>query len=497
MNVLWLKKDLRVEDHEPLAKALSNGPTLALFVIEPQWLRSPEFSERHLSFALESLEDLKGPLFQRGVPLLIRVGEVIEILSSLNKKYGIRAIYSHEETGLNWTFQRDLQVKEWAAFHSIHWEESRQFGVRRGRLNRDHWQRFRDSVVARPLVVPGSQTPLSGMIPDQVPWDLLKPQKQSFFTGGIRAGREILEGFLYDRGLHYLGGISSPISAFECSSRLSPYLTWGNISLRQVHHALQARRRSLESQRTPVGLKWKKSLDSFESRLWWHCHFIQKLETEPEIEFQNFNRGFDGLRETEFREDLFEAWCKGETGFPMIDACMRALHQEGWINFRMRAMLMSFAAYQLWLHWRKPAQFLAKQFVDFEPGIHFSQVQMQSGVTGINTIRIYSPSKQAKDQDPEGLFIKKYVPELGSLDSQDWVEPENIPPLVAISKGFVPGKTYPLPVVDPKESYQRAKERMFLWRKRFEVVKAAQGVFKKHGSRGARDSFKKVDFETS
>ena len=86
----------------------------------------------------------------------------------------------------------------------------------------------------------------------------------------------------------------------------------------------------------------------------------------------------------------------------MVDACMRALRHTGWLNFRMRAMMASFSSYHLWLHWREPAMYLGGLFLDFEPGIHFSQFQMQSGTTGINTIRIYSPAKQAKDQDPQG-----------------------------------------------------------------------------------------------
>ena len=156
----------------------------------------------------------------------------------------------------------------------------------------------------------------------------------------------------------------------------------------------------------------KKSLIAFKSRLAWHCHFIQKLYDESEIEYQNLNKAYDGLRENNFNEKYFLAWKKGNTGYPFIDACMRYLSKTGWINFRMRAMLVSFASYQLWLDWKKTSKHLAKLFTDYEPGIHYSQFQMQSGTTGINSIRIYNPIKQSHDQDVNGKFIKKWVPEL-------------------------------------------------------------------------------------
>jgi deoxyribodipyrimidine photo-lyase len=166
----------------------------------------------------------------------------------------------------------------------------------------------------------------------------------------------------------------------------------------------------------------------------------------------------------------------------MIDACMRALHQHGWINFRMRAMLMSFSSYQLWLHWKKPAVFLARHFLDFEPGIHYSQAQMQSGVTGINTIRIYSPAKQQVDQDPQGKFIRDHLPELSFIPDADLAEPHKMPPLLQISSGFRIGIDYPEPIVDPVASYQTAKQRIFEWKARDATQKAAKKVVAKHTS---------------
>ena len=109
---------------------------------------------------------------------------------------------------------------------------------------------------------------------------------------------------------------------------------------------------------------------AFLSRCHWHCHFIQKLESEPAIEFKAFNAACDELRSGPLNRRKLEAWQAGLTGYPFVDACMRALKAQGWINFRMRAMLVSFAAYHLWLDWRSFRDWLACQFIDYEPGIH-------------------------------------------------------------------------------------------------------------------------------
>jgi deoxyribodipyrimidine photo-lyase len=210
---------------------------------------------------------------------------------------------------------------------------------------------------------------------------------------------------------------------------------------------------------------------------------MQKLEDEPSIEFENMSRAYDGLREDAFDVSRFQAWCRGETGYPMVDACMRALHRGGWINFRMRAMLVSFASYHLWLHWRPTAVFLARHFLDFEPGIHFSQVQMQSGTTGINTVRIYSPVKQAREQDPEGVFIRRYVPELEGVAAKFIHEPHMMSGREQRKAGCVIGKDYPLPIVDHAQAYRTARERMSSLRRRQQTRDEAKRVYDTHGSR--------------
>ena len=498
LQLVWFKRDLRVADHEPLARAAGRGPVAALYVYEPSVLRSPEFDACHLDFINECLAELRDALARLGCPLLIRTGECPEVLQEIHETHGLHTLWSHEETGLDVTFARDRRVLAWCRSQGIEWHEIPQYGVIRRLKTRDGWAGRWARRMSTPLVAAPPRVSTIAALRDLTAIAASHPLRRAAelgvagssrahaWRGGERQAHQALHSFLQQRGVNYRREMSSPTTGFEACSRISPYLAWGALSMRTAHQACESRRREVgaaHAEGLPVDPRWFGSLQSFSGRLRWHCHFMQKLEDEPRIEFENFSRAFDGLREQEFDAARFDAWCAGQTGYPMVDACMRALHAGGWINFRMRAMLVSFAANHLWLHWRAFAPYLARQFIDFEPGIHYSQVQMQSGTTGINTVRIYSPIKQALDQDPQGTFIKRYVPELAAVPVEYLALPHTMPAVLQQRLGVRIGRTYPAPIVDHVSAYRAARERIAAVRRTAQAHAEADRVQDKHGSR--------------
>jgi deoxyribodipyrimidine photo-lyase len=149
----------------------------------------------------------------------------------------------------------------------------------------------------------------------------------------------------------------------------------------------------------------------------------------------------------------------------------------------MRAMLVSVAAYPLWLHWRPVGQWLARQFLDYEPGIHWSQMQMQSGTTGINTTRVYNPIKQARDHDPQGLFVRRWLPALRRVPDAWLAQPWLMPEALQQRCGLRVGQAIARPPVELEQATHEAKTRLHALRARAEVRAATAAIVDKHGSR--------------
>ena len=460
--VVWFKRDLRLRDHAPLAEAARIGPAVGLVVIEPAWLTSPECDPRHVAHLLACVARLRDDLASRGLPLIVRVADLPQAFVSLREQLPFTDLLSHEETGTGWSYDRDRAVAAWCRAVGVRWQEWPQTGVVRRLRSRLGWAgRWTARMDAPEVPAPHAfqrAMPLDASpLPTLRALGLTEPATPTP-AAGERAAWSMLDSFLAGRGRDYRRALSSPLTAEDGCSRLSEHLAYGTVSMRCVHQATEA-----AIARTPdATLAW--GLKGFASRLRWHCHFMQKLEDQPDLEFRNLARSVDGLRAGDgvhpdpIDTERLQAWCEGRTGYPMVDACMRQLRATGWLNFRMRAMLVSFAAYHLGLHWREPGLFLARQFLDFEPGIHWSQMQMQSGTTGINTLRIYSPAKQAQDHDPQGLYRRRWLPELGT-------------------------PAYPQPIVDERSALADIKTRLYGLRQTPDARQEADAIQQQHGSR--------------
>lgn len=478
--IVWFKRDLRVWDHAPLIAAAAEGAVLPVFIVEPEFWSLPDASARHWSFVSECLRDLQEELAKLGQPLLIRLGNAVTVLHVLAQTYNITALFSHEETGNRSTYARDQKVRLWCRDQGIVWHEIAQHGVQRRLVSRDGWARAWDRQMAEPLCTPPHLTPVKtsdlGVIPTEKDLSLFPDPCHERQQGGRAQAWSTLSSFLTKRGEHYRKDMSNPLKGATSCSRISPYLAWGCLSMREASHAAKDRRQTLRTE----GIKgsWNGALSSFTGRLHWHCHFIQKLEDDPSLEYENLHKSYNTLRPKLPDQTRLTAWAKGETGLPFVDACMRSLIATGWLNFRMRAMLMAVASYHLWLDWRATGEHLARCFTDYEPGIHWPQVQMQSGTTGINTIRIYNPVKQGYDQDPTGAFTRRWVPELTDVEDKFLQEPWK-----SDAAGRILGARYPMPIIDHLRAAKEAREKIWAVRQGADFKTKAKVISDRHGSR--------------
>ena len=483
ISVWWVKRDARLADNTALHAAIATGlPVLPVFCVEPSITEATDYSAMHHHAQRQAVWHLRQQLRVMNADVCIGIGEAMEVLEQLRQKWNIRSVHSHEEIGNGLTFQRDIALANWCEKHAIGYHEYPQNSVQRSGVNRDKFQKLWQVRIA-------DATPLDA--PPEVPQP---PELRAFAAATKFApmsfpahktrwqpvsesdGWATLDSFLTHRGKWFRGGISSPNTAFEAGSRLSVHLAWGTLSTRQIVHALKARVDELDHDDAPDAGRWKQSLQAFQSRLHWRDHFAQRLESEPAMEYRGIHPSYENVP-YENDPKLLAAWAEGRTGFPMVDAVMRCLATVGFVNFRMRAMTVSFACHALHLDWRFIHPHLAGVFRDYDPGIHLSQLQMQAGVVGWNPVRVYSPAKQLADWDEHCKFVKAWLPELRAFDALQ-IQNHTEEPL--------PG--YPPPVVPFVERTRWMTGVLYGIRATAEAMAITPAVYQRHGSRRPQDS---------
>ena len=457
--IVWFKRDFRWHDHAPLREArLSGYPLLLLALFEPGVQALPDFHIRHHRFVYGAALDMEAAF--EGEPLFhFFHQDAWQAFEWLAGRYQIKGVYSHMEVGVRWTYERDIHLARRLRAWSIPWYEFTYNGIVRGARDRRGWSAQWHQWVEQPLIA--STPPMEQIWKPEAETRQrfaryaqasgLSEQANSHQPGGRSYGLRYLNGFLQKRHREYLLGLAKPQAARKTCSRLSPYLSWGCLSHREVWQTSNPAHFPASS---------RKSLEQFRARMRWHDHLIQKFESEPGLEERNQNSAYDRLR-TRWNEAHYQAWQKGQTGFPLVDASMRCVCATGYLNFRMRAMLVSFLTHLLWLDWRRGSRFLAAQFLDYEPGIHYPQFQMQAGTVGIHTPRVYNPVRQARQYDEAGIFIRKWVPELAPVPVRYLAAPWQMSYLEARSVGFYPGADYPYPVVHLQEAHRRARHQLW------------------------------------
>jgi deoxyribodipyrimidine photo-lyase len=471
--IWWAKRDLRLADNQALTAALETArPVLPLFCFEPSVLASSDYSPMHLSAQTDAVTGLRESLRSIGGELYVSYDEVIPTFERILQHRPIEAVYSHEEIGNGLTYARDRQVAAWCRERGVGFKEFPQSSVKRGGVNRDKLhQLWQARIVERSPLPPPCKIPMTRGMHSSASKTSVRAVESSALWQAVNesAAQATLIEFLTERGLRYRGGISSPNSAMTAGSRLSVHLAWGTLSLRSVYHQTVARLSELRTESLADAGRWRQSLGSFLSRLHWRDHFIQRLESEPEMEFQALHPAY---RELVWEDNPLhlEAWIHGRTGFPLVDAVMRCLGATGFVNFRMRAMVVSFACHALHLDWRTIHPRLARIFLDYDPGIHLSQLQMQAGTVGLNTVRVYNPAKQLLDHDPEYRFVSRWVPELRGSTGTDR----------PVGKGL---GDYPAPIVDWRTRTMAMRAELYRRKRAVANRELTAAVLKKHGSR--------------
>lgn len=473
-NIIWLKRDLRLQDHEPFYYAeAAEHDYITIYIFEPSMMKYPDTSLRHLQFIYHSICEMNRKLQPVNRQVLIFHAEATEVFEYLTKEFVVNQVFSYQESGIRQSWKRDKTIAKLLATQGIRWEQFQKDGIIRGIKNRKNWDKNWYEVMHKPCV-PNKYSKserIQLINPFSITASLAKQLEQypeKYQCAGEEYAWKYLMSFCNERGKDYSKFISKPLKSRKSCGRISPYLAWGNLSIRQAYQYVKQH---------PNLAHYKRSFNGMLTRLKWHCHFIQKFEVECDYETKCVNRGYEQL-EYSNDEKLINAWKIGNTGFPLVDACMRCLQATGWINFRMRAMLVSVFCHHFDCDWRLGVYHLANLFLDYEPGIHYPQFQMQAGTTGVNTIRMYNPVKQSQDHDPNGDFMRLWVPELRDVPIEYIHEPWN---MTALERQLLNLEIdYPAPIVSLKQTGRVAREKIWGHRKNEQVISESRRIVTLH-----------------
>jgi deoxyribodipyrimidine photo-lyase len=454
--IWWLRRDLRLDDNPALGAALNHGKQiLPVWILDPALLDSPYVGEKRLSFLWAGLRALDHDLRERGSRLVVRRGDPATELRRLQTESGADAVFAVEDYS-PYAYRRDqrvrqmvpLQVAGSTAIHppgTITKQDGDPYVVYSPFMR--SWKALRPPEEEDLLSAPDKiETPVD-IASVEIPGKPARPEDNPF-PAGPAAARARLAAFLeqdiyqYDTGRNQLD--------IAGTSRLSPYLRFGMLSPRRAAAATGRAWASAADKQA------RKSAETFLNELIWRDFYIHILAHFPHVRSSSFRRKYDDLA-WENNEDQFTAWCTGETGYPVVDAAMRQLRAQGWMHNRARMIVASFLTKDLLIDWRWGERWFMQHLVDGDPAANNGGWQWAAG-TGTDAapyFRIFNPVSQGRKHDPDGEFVRRWLPELQAVPDNFIHNPWEMPADTQAGAGCIIGEDYPAPIVDHREARER------------------------------------------
>jgi len=478
--LVWFRRDLRLDDHTALSLALQHAKHVhAAFVFDTAILDKLPRQDRRVAFIHASLQELDAAWRERAADeaagLLVRHGVAAHEMVVLAQQLGVQAVFTHhddEPEGL----ARDAQVRGSLANHGIAFHS------------------FKDHVVfERSEVLTQSGTPYGVFTPYKNAWlkkvtpaDLAarptqaKPGQLAAVPKALRQPLPALKSMGFDEmdlaALHIHPGMSGAhmllkdfdkrMSDYEATrnfpavkgpSYLSAHLRFGTVSIRQLARMAHAR-----------PMKNDAGAQTWLSELIWRDFYHQIMHHHPHVVHSAFKREYDDIQWDKDKQanTLFKAWCDGQTGYPLVDAAMAQINQSGYMHNRLRMVVASFLVKDLGIDWRWGEAYFATHLIDFDLAANNGgwQWASSSGCDAQPYFRIFNPINQSEKFDPQGKFIRRYVPQLSGLPDKAIHAPWLAKPMELQAAGVVLGQNYPMPIVDHAQA--RAKTLL-----RYSVVK--------------------------
>jgi deoxyribodipyrimidine photo-lyase len=447
--IVWIRRELRVQDHLALWSAVQDAKEIIpLYVIGEEFT---EYAPARKKVIVDSLRTLSSNLKRLGGDLVIRNGDAESTVLSMLREYNADGIYLTKDYSPD-ARRRDAKLRDgiertgylWREFKdAVLFEEREILSSSRNEPftlftpYKNAWRSKQESIPPVLPLIKGIRVP--NMQSDRIPDIGNAASVSAYPIGGEEYAQNALREFLRSRVDHYHE--ERNILAADGTSRLSHHLAVGNISARTVYHAI---REKLNSKRGLV----RQGADAFLNEIIWREFYYQILANFPHVAVGSFKLGYDRLSWSQ-SDGHFEQWCRGETGYPIVDAAMRQLNTEGWMHNRARMIVANFLTKDLHVDWRKGEAYFMSRLADGDLALNNGGWQWCAG-TGNDAqpwFRIFNPVLQAKKFDPSGEYVRRYIPELSEVPVKFIHEPWLMPKSVQESVKCVIGKHYPPPVV--------------------------------------------------